>query len=486
MKKIKLLSLFALIFGVALAPTLAACNNKEPDTPVVPDNPDNQDNPEKEFIDYVENPAIRLKHDYKGKDFLTQGIAEVELVTAIDGDTAHFRQVGGDGTLLKARFYGVDSPESTGAVEPWGFAASNYTKGILKNAKTIVMTGESLDLVPPQTDSTGSRYVSMIWVSDKENADYTEMRNLNLMLVQNGYSLVKGLDKIPEFENIFLDATLQAEEHKLVLFSGEDDPLFNYGEYQTTDLFDIQEAVIKQINGEITENPYNNKKVKIIGTVAGYANHILFLQSSRINETTGETEYCGINIFTGMSSLPGRYTKVNTQLRLCGLALDSENFGFQLTDVKEFPRVPKDPVEYPEATQVLKTPDEVIGTELEVKTFTGNLSDLTAAQAYINSPVTVTEEITITDGYDSKDSNKIASTLFTGSRSLPNIYMTFAFKPYADSEDPELKNISWKKIEDFKGHTFRFTGIYTVRKTQKGDYQYQIVPRNADDVEFIR
>ena len=480
MKKIKLLSLFGLIFGIALAPVVTSCNNNN-NHPVNPDDGEQ----EKEFIDYVENPIVRLKHDYKGKDFLTQGIAEVELVTAIDGDTAHFKQVGGTGELLKARFYGVDTPESTGAVEPWGFAASNYTKSILKEAKTIVMTGESLDLVPPQTDSTGSRYVSMIWVSDKANADYTEMRNLNLMLVQNGYSLVKGLDKIPEFEDIFLDATLQAEEFKLVLFSGEDDPLFNYGEYETTDLFDIQEAVIKQVNGEITENPYNNKKVKIIGTVAGYANHILFLQSSRINEETGKTEYCGINIFTGMGSLPGRYTKINTQLRLCGLALDSENFGFQLTDVKEFPRVPKDPVKYPDVTQILKTPEEVIGTELEVKTFKGTLNELKNVQDYINSPVEITEEITINNGYNTNDPNKIGATLFTGSKGLPNIFMTFAFKPYPDSDDPTLKNLSWKKMEDFKGHTFRFTGIYTIRKT-KGTYQYQIVPRDQDDIVLIK
>lgn len=41
-----------------------------------------------EHVDYVNSADAKLLMDYQGKDFYTDGIGQVELVTAIDGDTA--------------------------------------------------------------------------------------------------------------------------------------------------------------------------------------------------------------------------------------------------------------------------------------------------------------------------------------------------------------------------------------------------------------
>ena len=82
------------------------------------------------WIDYASDGSVKLNLDYVGHSFWTDGIEQVTLHSTIDGDTAHFttstKSEKGE-TLLKARFYGIDTPESTGKVQPWGTPASKYT-----------------------------------------------------------------------------------------------------------------------------------------------------------------------------------------------------------------------------------------------------------------------------------------------------------------------------------------------------------------------
>ena len=77
--------------------------------------------------------------------------AEVKVSTYVDGDTTHFIPKGtpsvwvnDEDGILKARYNSCDTPESTGKVEPWGKAASDFTKGQLVNAKTIVIETDLL------------------------------------------------------------------------------------------------------------------------------------------------------------------------------------------------------------------------------------------------------------------------------------------------------------------------------------------------------
>ena len=59
---------------------------------------------EPEFIDYAStSDVVKLKLEYENRDFFTDGIAEVELYTAIDGDTAHFKMLSGNDDLIKSR-----------------------------------------------------------------------------------------------------------------------------------------------------------------------------------------------------------------------------------------------------------------------------------------------------------------------------------------------------------------------------------------------
>ena len=120
------------------------------------------------WIDYASDGSVKLNLDYVGHSFWTDGIEQVTLHSTIDGDTAHFttstKSEKGE-TLLKARFYGIDTPESTGKVQPWGKPASKYTSEILERANkkgTIVVSSPTSVYEAPSADSTGSRYVSLV------------------------------------------------------------------------------------------------------------------------------------------------------------------------------------------------------------------------------------------------------------------------------------------------------------------------------------
>ena len=73
-----------------------------------------------------ETDALKLSASWEGKDFVKDGIGEVTVSQFVDGDTAHFKTKNGE--KVTVRFSGVNTPESTYKVEPWGFAASKYTK----------------------------------------------------------------------------------------------------------------------------------------------------------------------------------------------------------------------------------------------------------------------------------------------------------------------------------------------------------------------
>ena len=81
--------------------------------------------------------------NYAGS-FIADGVAKLSLKSITDGDTAVFylnnesdtyTVAGKSYPYISVRFTGIDTPESTSSVDPWGKAASNYAKSILKNAE---------------------------------------------------------------------------------------------------------------------------------------------------------------------------------------------------------------------------------------------------------------------------------------------------------------------------------------------------------------
>ena len=139
--------------------------------------------------DFVSKVAF-TQDDWKSSDFMTTGLGVVTLKTSVDGDTAHFYS-GKYNKVVQGRFNGVDTPESTGVIEPWGKKAATFTRETLTNAKTIVLETERTDgKTGPEADSTGDRYLVWVWTSTRsvEEEDGSQLRLLNLALVQEGLS----------------------------------------------------------------------------------------------------------------------------------------------------------------------------------------------------------------------------------------------------------------------------------------------------------
>ena len=153
---------------------------------------------------------LTMNLEYEGKDFITDGVGRVTLARAVDGDTAHFYT--SDGTYIKVRFLGVDTPESTMDKEAWGKAASNFTRNMLNNASVIVLEREG-----QVKDSYGERYLAFVWCDGVL---------MNLQLVQNAYSNAK-LSSSSKYYDAFFDTEMVISATGRRIW-GEIDPGYDY------------------------------------------------------------------------------------------------------------------------------------------------------------------------------------------------------------------------------------------------------------------
>ena len=446
------------------------------------------------FIDYAHNGSVVLPVDYRGHDFFQDGIAQVTVKTYIDGDTTHFLQVDGDtSTLLKARYYGIDTPESTGNVQEYGKQASNFTHeklaSAVENGTVVVSSPFSIqgEFRPPETDSTGGRYLSLVWIHEtKKNAPYNELILLNLWIVQEGLSWAKGTTEVPEYADTFSKAMNQAEKFKLKLWSGEPDPEFNYGSYETVSLLDIKKETIEFIKDTTHVNKYHNMKVRFTGTVAGYSNHNLYVEEfyPDVDEDTGmelETgEWAGINIFCGMGAIAKEYTEIGTYLEVVGLAQDSETFGFQITDTQGHWPASLKPGE--DDCRILLTAEENQGVHA-LKTYSYTASEFNAKiQASpeenlenLFCSTVITEPLTVSRVYVNKDGDEV--TLYFNNCDF-NAYISFTYAGDADNPGD-----AWMDKAHFMGKTFTLRGVYGYHYYKdSGTFSYQIVVCDSEDL----
>lgn len=422
------------------------------------------------WVDYINDPTVKLSLDYNDRTFIEDGIEEVSLATAIDGDTAHFRTA--DNDLIKARYYGIDTPESTGKVQPFGRGASNFNKEKLHAADehgTIVITSVSVDQYEaPEFDSTGERYVSLIWINtEKEHAPSSELTLLNLWIVQEGWSDVKNVNDLPEYQDIFYAANRQARIYKKNLYSGVDDPLFNYGGYEEAIIPDISKEIIASMQDESHVNAFDGRKVRFNGTVAGLSNNILYLTT--YDEETGENY--GVNFFTGMGAVDSRYTTPGAYLEVFGLCQDDENFGFQLTDGNFNIYSSAD-----SAAKVVYEASENTEYPLHVNEF--KPSEL-GAEDYdvLNCAVSLTEEVVVRNCYINQNTYTLYLEDTKGNPLDFDIYIPFTYywKPgdYTTRVDDASTMI---------GEKFNLShGIYTFHKTTSGKINWQITICNNKD-----
>ncbi len=281
---------------------------------------------------------------------------EVTVKTFVDGDTVHFNvpEEVMPGGVLKARFLAINTPESTGKIEEYGKAASNFTKEKLKNAVSIILESDTSEW---NADSTGGRYLVWVWYKTAEADDY---RNLNLEILQNGLAIASNSGN-NIYGSFAQSAISQARALKLNVHSGQKDPDFYYGEAIELDLKELRTNV----------EDYNGLKVAFNGVVTTNSN-----QSVYVEVYDSETDmYYGMSVYYGYG-LNGdgiQILNVGNEVRIVGTVQYYETGGtWQVSGLTYRSMKPKDPSNIQKLSEghtpafVLTDPDRFVNGTVEV------------------------------------------------------------------------------------------------------------------------
>lgn len=250
---------------------------------------------------------------------------EVTVKLYIDGDTTHFYVPESviSGGVLKARYLAINTPESTGQIEPYGKTASNFTKGKLSTAAKILVESDSANW---EADSTGSRYMAWVWYKTEENGDW---RNLNLEILQNGLAIASSTAN-NRYGEICMKALNQARNQKLNVFSGEPDPNMYYG--------DAKEITLKELRTNIAS--YEGIKVAFEGVSVINYNNGVYVED--YDEETGM--YFGMYVYYGTNASGEviENVRVGNRARIVGTVTEFQG-SWQVSGLKYRVMKPKDP-----------------------------------------------------------------------------------------------------------------------------------------------
>ena len=366
--------LLAAVFVLLLVLALWGCKKKKPKNDVPAPTAD----VEEETWDYVRDPSLTdfgtmvvLNTKDIDADFDKTGRGVVTVEQFIDGDTVHFWNKSHT-EVIKARFLGIDTPESTGKVEPWGKPASIYTKTKLRGAEQIVL--ESNVEGEAGKDSTGDRYLAWVWY---RNAGETVWHNLNIELLADGLAMGKSTSST-RYGDTAMAALSSARQERLNLYSGKHDPLFYYGE--------TVELTIKAL--VTNKSAYNAIKVRFEGLVTKESGGGIYVEEW--DEDT--QQYYGVYVYGGYAPLAPKFLVPGYRLKITGTADDNENFGFQVSGLSFSLINPTD-----DDTQILEkdvevkptliTADELLANETLANTFV-RMENLTVKSIYTTKSTT--------------------------------------------------------------------------------------------------
>ena len=317
---LKLLSLLlALCTVVSAVAVLASCKRDGPsnDATVSGDGTEPTDTEDEGVWEYVRDSSlpdfatmVTLNTSDINSDFDRTGRGLVTIEQFIDGDTVHFWN-NSRTEIIKVRFLAIDTPESTGKVEPWGKPASRFTKSKLQNAAEIVLESDEEGTVT--MDSTGDRYLAWVWYKPKDGDVW---RNLNIEILADGLAMGKSSSST-RYGTVALNALTSARSEKLNLYSGKKDPLFYYGS--------AVELSIKSL--VLNKSAYNATKVRFEGVVTKESGGGIYVQS--FDEDT--QQYYGVYVYGGYASLAPKFLVPGYKLLLTGTADDNDSFGFQVS-----------------------------------------------------------------------------------------------------------------------------------------------------------
>lgn len=248
---------------------------------------------------------------------------EVTVKLYIDGDTVHFHVPSGEqfpSGVLKARFIGVNTPESTGKIEEFGKTAAAFTKERLLGAETILIESDTDQW---DADSTGGRYLVWIWYKNPGSATY---RNLNIELLQEGLAIASSSAN-NRYGSVCTSAIDQAKASGLNVYSGKPDPNYFYGQAIEMDL--------KELRTNIAD--YNGQKVAFTGVITMNYNNGVYVE-----QYDPETDmYYGMYAYYGFGFGGMKLLKVGNEVRIVG-SVSEFNGSWQVSGMTYSDFIPSD------------------------------------------------------------------------------------------------------------------------------------------------
>lgn len=211
---------------------------------------------------------FHLNRSFEGKNFTTDGIGVATFRSHTDGDTTNW-WVGLE--KIKFRYLGINTPESTAKMEPWGLPASQFTKEKTSKAKLIVLEND-VDAYG-RMDNNNARYLGFVWYS--MDGDPANLRCLNLEIIEMGYSLNQIFEDTPlcPYHSAFQAAEDHARSVKKGIH-GEKDLSFDYSDdVVTVSLYELRVNYSKygKVDADNEEGlpASSGKQLRIRGLVVG-------------------------------------------------------------------------------------------------------------------------------------------------------------------------------------------------------------------------
>ena len=324
MKKFLRLSALLIVLALSLSLIFVACqkptSDPEDPVPTVADNTEHFDKITK---------TLKLSRSYEGKVFTVDGIEKVTVAKFTDGDTTTFSTSTGNWAI---RYHSVNTPESTGQVEKWGKAASNFTKNRLTDSEIVI---ESHTGGAPEKDSYGSRYLGYVWYRKSSNEDF---KCLNLELVENGFSDNKGNNTSTfPYNSFFAKAEEFAHSIQLRMWSTLDDPLYTDDPVAMTikEFWDNPDAFYTKYNDDGEEINAGAKIVmyaylKSYSIYRGTTGSTVTYVAEQYDPETGETHQ--INVYADYVGKPSSRMELGHLYRIIGTIQEWSN-SFQISGI---------------------------------------------------------------------------------------------------------------------------------------------------------
>jgi micrococcal nuclease len=330
--------------------------------------------------------------------------AEATVSSYVDGDTTWFnvdKSVMGTAEV-KTRYIAINTPESTGTIEEWGKAASNFTREKLSGAVSIILESDDSNW---NIDSTGTRYLVWVWYKTSEDGEY---RNLNIEILQNGLAIASNSNN-NRYGDICMNAIAQARALKYHVYSGQKDPDFYYGGAIELDL--------KELRTHIED--YAGKTVAFSGVITKNANNTCYVESYDV-----ETDmYYGMTVYYGygLSAAGLSILNVGNEVRIVGSVQFYEGGGsWQVSDLEYRAMKPNDPNNIQKLSEGhapayrVTDPNTFLNSTVEIVTEEGEAESYTYAELALGSSVRM-ENLRVVDAYttlDEESSSNGAITLY--------------------------------------------------------------------------